>query len=85
MELQWSAMKTSLVTLSLPAAHHVAIATEDLREATHYNVCMLHHMDIQEVANGFIYNNRKIKSIRKSTNPGQIRAFQKRVSWEFAE
>lgn len=78
-------MKQNVVLGCLPAAHHVAIAAEDLREAAHYNVRMRHHVDIQEVANSFVYNNRKVEMIRQSTNPGQIWAFQKRVSWEFAE
>ena len=71
--------------IRLPAAHDIAIATKDLSEATYYNICMRHHVDIQEVPDRLVYHDCEVESIRKSTYSVQIWAFQQRVSRKFAE
>lgn len=55
-----------------PSAHGVCITAKDLGQAAHNDVCMLQHVDIDEVSNGLVYDDQEIILICKGTEEGDV-------------
>lgn len=56
----------------LPPAHSVCVAAKDLGQAAHNDVCMLQHVDIDEVSDGLIYDDHEIIFICEGTEDGDV-------------
>jgi hypothetical protein len=67
------------------SAHHVARSAEHLGQAAHRDIGVLKNVDVQEVPDGVIDDDRKVVTVGQSSDHCEVWGFQQRVSWKLAE
>ncbi len=68
-----------------PAAHYVAISTEDFGKTANYYICKRENMHIQEIPNCFVYDHSEVEAVCERSYSAKIGGFEERVTGEFAK